>query len=148
MLSGYFIEILILIPALSLINTAVLPFATEIITKRLPPFKTSFWISAGSFLVLFLIQLIFGLILLNRASTNKSILTITSSDEFPASPILNLLPLVAGFICCWLFNSTNIPDAQGKIIGYRKGIPVTLIQFAFLFLIGFSLIEIVMFLLR
>ena len=94
--------------------------------------RTVFWISFAVTIVLFLSRLI----LKNLNIANESVFNKTSSGGLLDLPIINLLPLLFGFLCGWFVNSTYISDKEGKIIGFGKGVAVTFIRFAFLFIFG------------
>ncbi len=131
MLIGYFIGMLISISIFSLINAAILRFAVQIVIKKIPPFKTAFWISFGTYNVLVIGQTI----LKNLPSSNGSVLFRTDPDNSLDSPIVSLIFPVIGFVYSWLLISNNISDSEGKIIGNGKGISATAVQFSFLSLI-------------
>jgi hypothetical protein len=139
MLIAYFIGYLITILIFSLLNTAILRFAANIILKRMPSFKKAFYISFASSNVFY-----FGGIIaswLRRANMGSVLNSEPLSGRFDSS-LINILPFLVFMFVCWILNSNYLPNAELRSIGFGKGLAVTAVQSVFLIIIGLLLITI------
>ena len=117
---------------LCLLNTALLRFAADIVVKRMPPFKTAFYISTASLTVMVLgSRIAFWL----GTARGGSLLNGGSSAVID-SPLISILPLPMFLIVGWIINSNYLTDAESKVIGFGRGAVVTAVQWAFLLVIG------------
>jgi uncharacterized membrane protein YkvI len=132
-LVGLFLGYLIIAFAFSLINTAVLRFATEIVVKRMPSFKTASWISVICSIVLFTGIFVVTLIIFRAGG---SILAGGSSFVLDNSRWLEFMPVSFFLLSSWILNSKYLTDAQSRVIGFGKGLAVIAVQSAFLIIVG------------
>lgn len=115
-----------------LLNTAVLRFAADIVVKRMPAFKTAFYLSVVSSIALVLgNRLAFWL----GTARGGSLLNGGSSAMID-SPLISILPLPVFLLVGWIINSNYLTDAESKVIGFGRGAAVTAVQWAFLLVIG------------
>jgi hypothetical protein len=127
---GFIIAYLAVILVFSLINTGVLRLVADIIVKRMPAFAGVFW---GSFLSLTILAIGDLIIRSEQSSPNASIFNRHLIDDVS---LIQFLPIVLFILINWFFNSKYLFDSEDKAIGFGKGALVTVLQFAFLIVIG------------
>lgn len=125
-LIGYLLVILVF----SLLNTAILRFAADVVIKKMPRFKTAFFISFFSLLIL----VISDSVVRWHQATDVSVLNRNSFQEMNDSALIAAFPLLLFLLVSWIFNSKYLTDSNLKIIGFGQGAIITALEF--LFVIG------------